>query len=532
MPRRFPLFAKILGWFALNLALLGAVGWLLLTQQLRMGFDSLLAGRAGDRLRSFAELAARELNENPREKWDAVLAKFESAYPVGLCLFGRDNRQIAGEKLTLPPEVATRLAQLPLPPAPRPPPPRGGGPEQGPPGFPPPPRGEEGGPEVAGPPPPDERFGPPEDHRPQPRATDSAWPFQAPPPRPRPAILKPDIKGLIRAGSPPRYWLLIHTPLERTSGDGPYALVVVSKNLSGGGLIFDFMPLLWAGLGVIVLSVLFWIPLVRSITRSIAAMRDATASIAEGRFEARVDERRRDELGALGASINAMSLRLSGFLQGQRRFLSDVAHELCAPLSRLQLALGILESGGGKADPERIADLREEVDHMAGLVNELLLFSRAAISGSQTKLRPCAVRDLLDLTVRRESPSGDQLEISADAGLSVMADPDLLQRAVGNLVRNALRYAGEAGPILVSAARDGGQVRIDVADHGPGVPPDLLAKVFDPFFRVDASRTRDTGGVGLGLAIARTSVDACGGKIAARNLQPMGFCVSIWLQPA
>ena len=106
------------------------------------------------------------------------------------------------------------------------------------------------------------------------------------------------------------------------------------------------------------LSVLFWLPLIRGITRSIAAMRAATARIAEGHFEVRVDARRSDELGSLGAAINGMSERLAGLVNGQRRFLSDVAHDLCAPLSRLQVGLGIIEQRTAETERERLHDVR------------------------------------------------------------------------------------------------------------------------------------------------------------------------------
>jgi two-component system sensor histidine kinase CpxA len=116
--------------------------------------------------------------------------------------------------------------------------------------------------------------------------------------------------------------------------------------------------------------------------------------------------------------------------------------------------------------------------------------------------------------------------------LHAQADADLLFRAVANLLRNAIRYAGDAGPIHARAERDAGGVRISICDSGPGIPAEALPQIFDPFYRLDASRTRDTGGVGLGLTIAKTCVEACGGKITAANTSPAGLCVAITLQAA
>src|SRR5207253_1032338 len=115
--------------------------------------------------------------------------------------------------------------------------------------------------------------------------------------------------------------------------------------------------------------------------------------------------------------------------------------------------------------------------------------------------------------------------------LQVFAVQDLLLRSIANLIRNAIRYAGLAGPITISAERIGDTVVIKVADCGPGVPDDALAQLFDPFYRPEAARTRETGGVGLGLAIVKTCVESCGGTVSCRNCKP-GFEVSVTLKGA
>src|SRR5262249_27864572 len=154
------------------------------------------------------------------------------------------------------------------------------------------------------------------------------------------------------------------------------------------GLFFDSGPWIAVGFGCVLVSVLFWLPLVRGITRSIFQITAATEQIADGRFDTRVSVRRNDELGRLGNAINQMAIRLAGFVTGQKRFLGDIAHELCSPIARIQMALGILEQRADPDQKERLADLREEVDLMSNLVNELLSFSKASIGQASIRLQP------------------------------------------------------------------------------------------------------------------------------------------------
>jgi two-component system sensor histidine kinase CpxA len=131
--------------------------------------------------------------------------------------------------------------------------------------------------------------------------------------------------------------------------------------------------------------------------------------------------------------------------------------------------------------------------------------------------------------MRHEGVEAADVELHVPADLSVSADRDLLIRALGNLLRNALRYARDAGPILISADARSRDVTIRVADSGPGIPAGELDRIFDAFYRVDTSRTRETGGVGLGLTIVKTCIESCGGSVTARNRQPNGLEISIVL---
>ena len=169
---------------------------------------------------------------------------------------------------------------------------------------------------------------------------------------------------------------------------------------------------------------------------------------------------------------------------------------------------------------------------MAALVNELLAFSKASLR-NEAQCEPVGLAELVTRVVARELPEGGPaMEIQIPGTLQALAAPGLLGRAVANLIRNAVRYAGEAGPIEVRAESREGTVFLMVSDSGPGVPEETLPKLFDPFYRLDVSRSRDTGGVGLGLAIVKTCVEACGGSVMARNRAPSGLQVEITLRHA
>ena len=512
MKLRFPLYAKILLWFFLNLALLGVAFLLLIRAQFHYGFDWLLAAGAGERIQAISDVMVGELNDRTRTEWDAILKRFNAAYGVEFLIFRPDGNQVAGEPHPLPPEVRLRLGEGRPPPGPRPP---RDGPALQPPPAPEGPVREPLLPDRPGLAPPPWREGRPADFPPGP-------------------ILKPRgplPKFIVRTSPPTLYWLVVRAPIQDPEHPraSPLVLVALSRTMSGGGLFFDFKPWLAAALGAVLLSALFWAPLVRGITHSLAQMTQATHQIAEGRFDARTNERRRDELGSLGHAINRMAARLAGFVAGQKRFLGDVAHELCSPLARIQVALGILEQRADDKQQAYVNDVRDDVQHMSSLVNELLSFSRASLGAATIKLQPVLIREVVAQAVSREGAAAAQIQLSIPGDLWVLAEPELLVRSLSNLLRNALRYAGQAGPITVSAQRENQHVLLTVSDCGPGVPEAELERIFDPFYRLDPSRDATTGGVGLGLAIVRTCVESCRGTVTCRNRQPSGLEVILKL---
>jgi two-component system, OmpR family, sensor histidine kinase CpxA len=279
---------------------------------------------------------------------------------------------------------------------------------------------------------------------------------------------------------------------------------------------------------------LIWGPLALGLTRSLWRLRTATGRIAEGDFAVEVpDADRADELGELGRSVKQMAQRLEGQVTGQKRLMGDIAHELCSPIARMQASLGILEQTGAADEKQQryLQKVSGELQHMSTLVNELLSFSKASLK-REVVLRPVKLAALVQDILQREDADASLFRVQVSEEIQVTADPDMLGRAIGNLVRNALRYAGGAGLIEISAMEQNATVQLVTRDHGPGVSEEALPRLFDPFYRPDAARTRESGGVGLGLAIVKSCVEACQGTVNARNCEDGGLQVTMLLQSA
>jgi two-component system sensor histidine kinase CpxA len=338
---------------------------------------------------------------------------------------------------------------------------------------------------------------------------------------------------MLPVGTPPTYYTGIRLPglPSWSRRDGPLIFMIVTDRITGGGLFFDVRPWLLGLFGAMALSALLWLPFVSNITGSIRANMQATEQIAKGQFNVRVPETRSDELGRLSHAVNSMAVQIDGIVRGQKRFLGDIAHELCSPIARMEMSLGILEDKLTDHDALRLADVREELRQISLLVNELLSFSKSSLGQAAKPPEDVVLLTLVDEVAGMEAIPAQHLRLSVPRDLQVRAVPDLLRRAVGNILRNARLHAPESD-IEVSASRKGDRVLLSIADHGPGVPEDSLPRLFDPFYRVDTSRDRQTGGTGLGLAIVKTCLDTCGGTVTARNAQPHGLIIEMELPRA
>jgi two-component system sensor histidine kinase CpxA len=504
MRLRIPLAFKALFWLLANLLLVALLASIFAKDQLRAGFDGLLSGSATQRIHATAEIIAAELRDLKPDLWNTVLERHAAAHHLQFALFRPDAVQAAGPTLEPPQKITDSLRQNRLPSGPELPPS---------PVFPPPPQRPELPPGIEPP-----RHFPrnlPQENRP----ADSRI---APEPRPgfrnprTPPIPPPRILFFLRAGQPARYWMGIRIALWHGPGSEPrpYTLLLASDTLTGHGLFLD--PLPWAGFAAAALGVsaLVWLPIVGGITRAVRKVNDAARRIAKGGFDTRIPENRRDELGELAGSVNTMAQQLGDYVSRQRRLTADVAHELCSPIARMQRALALVEQRAAEDQKSYIQKLDHELQHMARLVEEVLSFSRSE-SGPKAEPEPVNLAELASETAAAEAPdSGVEIAIPTGLVLTVLRAP--LERALANVIRNAVRYAGAARPIRIDTQTGpGNTLDLLITDSGPGVPPETLSKIFEPFYRPEAARQRSTGGTGLGLAIVQSCIQSCGGSVSA-----------------
>jgi two-component system sensor histidine kinase CpxA len=278
--------------------------------------------------------------------------------------------------------------------------------------------------------------------------------------------------------------------------------------------------------------------LARSLLTPLEELRRASRRIAEGNLGTRVSKSmpsRQDEIGQLAADFDVMAERLQAMQQANRRLLQDVSHELRSPLARLSVALEIARKKGTGDIAGEIERIGLESQRLETLVNDVLGLLRET---SETAPRADEDLDLHELlgdlveVVNYEVPEGKPgIALRASGSFSYHGDRELLWRAMENLLRNALRYTNPEKGVMLSLERGqrGSRAHIEVRDFGEGVPESELEKIFEPFYRVQESRDRDSGGHGLGLSIAANAVRRHGGAIQASNAEGGGLSVRISL---
>jgi len=268
----------------------------------------------------------------------------------------------------------------------------------------------------------------------------------------------------------------------------------------------------------------------------IRTLRRAFEATAGGRLETRIGTgmgTRRDELADLGSDFDRMAERLQQLIDGQRRLLHDVSHELRSPLARLQAAADLMRQQPERA-PEFAGRIEHDVARMDRLVGELLALARLDAGINDAAREAVDLGELVERIAedaRLEAEFlGCRLDVHRDGAVTVDGDPELLHRAIENVLRNALRHSPRGGTVSLAVRRQGGQARVVVADEGSGVPADELDAIFAPFFR--AANAEPFAGHGLGLAITRSVAELHGGTAAARNLPGGGFVVTLSLPAA
>ena len=331
----------------------------------------------------------------------------------------------------------------------------------------------------------------------------------------------------------PRSWLFpilsfptreSSTVLVHGSGSRHYRLIAVLPPQPGISPLETLLYFVWLPALIGLLCYMLAIHLVSPLRD----LRRVLEKFGRGDLGIRYHNSRGDEIGDLALAFNRMADQITTLLTAERRLLQDVSHELRSPLARLGFAVELAKTS---PDPEAaLARIRKEGDRLNLLVNELLQLTRAEGDPEARNLEDVDFMELLQEVVADCSLEADalgcQLLLRGDRRVLITGDRELLRRACENVLRNAIRHSPRSTSVDIEMTRKNGRVELAIRDFGPGVPRESLSEIFQPFYRVEGDRDRSSGGVGLGLAIARRAVELHQGTVSAFNANP-GLVVSI-----
>ncbi|HTX93184.1 MAG TPA: ATP-binding protein [Anaerolineales bacterium] len=310
-------------------------------------------------------------------------------------------------------------------------------------------------------------------------------------------------------------------------------LIVAQKVRPAGLLAFRLLqPVILASLILAIFATLIGLLLTRRVVSPLAEVIAAAEEIAGGRLQTRVHAAGPDDLRDLSNSFNKMADSLERNDRERRDMLADVAHELRTPLTVIRGRLEGIMDGVYSPDEDHIGPALEEAYLLERLVEDLRLLTLAE---SHQIVFDRHELDLIEIARRSLSmfqAEADEKKICLDLVTEldealIVADPLRTEQVIGNLLSNALRYVPEGGHVWVEIVREGGEVTANINDDGPGIPEADLPFIFNRFWRGEKSRSRVSGGAGLGLAIAKFLVEGQGGRIAARSLPAGGLQVSV-----
>jgi two-component system, OmpR family, sensor kinase len=261
----------------------------------------------------------------------------------------------------------------------------------------------------------------------------------------------------------------------------------------------------------------------------------AARAFGSGDLKARVRLERRDELGEVAGAFDEMADRVEALLRAERELLANVSHELRTPLARIRAALDIANEGDPATAQEMLREITEDLGELQRLVDDVLTAARLDARGEAISLlrrEPCGARELLERSVAKFIAQHEETKVVLEAPESLPSidgDAVLLRRALDNVMENAWKYGPKEGPIAIRARGENDRIAIEIEDHGAGIAEKDLASVFTPFFRADTSRTRATGGLGLGLPLVKRIVEAHHGGIQIESAIGSGTKVKITL---
>ena len=288
---------------------------------------------------------------------------------------------------------------------------------------------------------------------------------------------------------------------------------------------------------MIIFAALLSFPLSGRLVQRIKAIAAGTHHLAEGKYDFRLNEGSRDELGQLTRDFNSLALTLEKNEQLRRQWVADISHELRTPLAVLQGEIEALQDGVRKVTPEAIGSLHSEVMRLGRLVGDLYQLSMSDIGALTYRKENVDVAAILDKTVDLflsefvEKNISVSIDIESKKAIILFADSERLQQLFNNLLSNSLQYTDAGGELLIRCHVIDGNTEILFQDSSPGVPAQDLGRLFERLYRMESSRSRASGGGGLGLAICRNIVEAHGGTITAEPSPLGGVSIKINFQP-
>ncbi len=280
--------------------------------------------------------------------------------------------------------------------------------------------------------------------------------------------------------------------------------------------------LIVAGGAALVAAMILSLYLSQGVTGPVKAISLASERIAAGQYQERVQVDGQDELSQLAVTFNEMARRLDEVESMRRRLIADVSHELRTPLTSIQGSLEGLVDGVLPATPETYQQIHAEAQRLNRLVDDLQELSRVESRAFELDHQPVDVSTLINTVLKRMSSvaAGRGVELRSDSIPplpAILGDEDRLLQVLSNITANALNYTPQGGTVTLSARRVADEVHIAVHDTGVGISAEHLPRIFDRFYRIDKSRSRQGGGSGIGLTIARALVEAHAGRIWAES---------------
>jgi two-component system sensor histidine kinase CpxA len=358
----------------------------------------------------------------------------------------------------------------------------------------------------------------------------------------------PDWAMRVATGGPrmPRDGFVIPAPPvqrdSRASSDGKHRYTLVLGLPPGPRVFFGPRGMPVPGLIIAIISsglvcyFLSWY-----LTKPIVRLRAATRQLAAGDLTARTGapvSKRRDEVASLMRDFDAMAERIETLVKAQSRLLNDISHELRSPLARLSVALGLARQRAGVESADMLDRIELEASRLNELIGRILTLARLEDGEQGVAQTPVLLGELVasvaeDAEFEAQERHCHVHTVISEGEWGVRGNASLLHSAVENVVRNAIRYTQERTSVEIELASElgvrGAEAVLNISDSGTGVPPDALAKLFEPFYRLDDARGRLTGGVGLGLAITERAVRFHGGRVAAFNRPEGGLRIEIRL---